>query len=113
MVDIKESYPLELAEYAIAQGINETPAFAWWVPYVLKKRKRQLAAVRSQYHKRTHKFGFEMPRTERRAHEIDEANGNTLWWDAIAKEMADVRVAFKILPDGSRDPAIYGLPSSL
>ena len=27
MVDIKQSYPLELAEYAIAQGINETPAF--------------------------------------------------------------------------------------
>ena len=39
MVDIKQSYPLELAEYAIAQWINETPAFAWWVPYVLRKRK--------------------------------------------------------------------------
>ena len=39
MVDIKQSYPLELAEYAIAQGINKTPAFAWWVPYVLGKRK--------------------------------------------------------------------------
>ena len=39
MVDIKQSYPLELSEYAIAQGINETPAFAWWVPFVLRKRK--------------------------------------------------------------------------
>ena len=40
----------------------------------------------------------------RRAHEIDEANGNTLWRDVIAKEMADIRVEFKILPDGSREP---------
>ena len=39
----------------------------------------------------------------RRAHEIDEANGNTLWQDAIAKEMADVSIVFKILPDGSRE----------
>ena len=104
MVDIKQSYPLELAEYAIVQGINETRAFAWWVPYVLRKRKQILVTMRSQYHKRTHKFGFEILKMVRRAHEIDEANGNTLWRDAIAKEMADVRVAFKILPDGSREP---------
>ena len=48
-------------------------------------------------------FDVNCVKTVRRAHEIDEANGNTLWWDAIAKEMADVRVAFKILPDGSRE----------
>ena len=39
----------------------------------------------------------------RRAHEIDEANGNTLWSDAIAKEMADMRIEFKILPDGLKE----------
>ena len=38
---------------------------------------------------------------------IDEANGNTLWRDAITKEMADIRVAFKILPDGSREPVAH------
>ena len=37
MVDMKQSYPLKLAEYAIAQGIDATPAFAGWIPYVLRK----------------------------------------------------------------------------
>ena len=106
MVDIKQSYPLELAEYAVAQGINEIPAFAWWVPYVLRKRKRILAASTTCGHTSLH-HGFKIPKMVRRAHEIDDANGNTLWRDAIAKEMADVRVAFKILLDGSREPVGY------
>jgi len=33
--------------------------------------------------------------------------GNTLWSDAIAKEMKDVRVAFKILIDGQSAPFGY------
>ena len=102
LVDLKQSYPLELAEYAIARGIDGTPAFSWWVPYVIRKRKRILAAVQSRSHKRTHKFGFEIPKTIRRALEIDKERGNTLWEDAIAKEMANV---FKILPDDAKEPA--------
>ena len=104
LIDLKKSYPLELAEYAIAKGIDGTPAFSWWVPYVLRKRKRILAAVKSQYHKRTHKFGFEIPKTMRRALEINKECGNTLWQDAIATEMTNVKVAFKVLPDGANDP---------
>ncbi len=34
-------------------------------------------------------------------------NGNTLWADAIAKEMRDVRGTFKILPDGQPAPVGY------
>jgi len=29
--DVKDSNPLELAQYAIANGIQEEPAFKWWV----------------------------------------------------------------------------------
>ena len=36
--DLKDSNPIELAEYAIANKISQEPAFAWWVPYDLKKR---------------------------------------------------------------------------
>ena len=104
LINLKQSYPLELAEYAVANGIDGTPAFSWWVPYVLRKRKRILAAVQSRYHKRTHKFGFEIPKTMQRALKIDKECGNTLWQDAIAKEMANVKVAFKVLPDGTNDP---------
>ena len=35
---------------------------------------------------------------------IDAKNGNTLWADAISEVMNDVRVAFKILPDGKPVP---------
>ena len=45
MIDIKESYPVELAEYTTVKQIYEEPAFAWWVPYSLKKRDQIISAV--------------------------------------------------------------------
>ena len=45
LADLKESNPVEVAEYAVAQGIHDEPAFIWWVPFVLKKRDRIIAAV--------------------------------------------------------------------
>jgi hypothetical protein len=30
-----ESYPVQVAEFAISQGISEAPAFRWWVKDVL------------------------------------------------------------------------------
>ena len=102
--DLKESYPVEVAEFAKAQGIDHEPAFAWWVPYVLKKRDRIIAAVAKRFHKRQFKFGFEVPNTVQRARELDRENGNTLWQDAIELEMEAVMVAFKILNDGDAVP---------
>src|SRR5687767_14722708 len=37
--DSKESYPIKVAEYALAQGIEHKPAFAWWMPHVLRRRE--------------------------------------------------------------------------
>ena len=107
LADVKESYPVEVAEYAVAHRISDKPAFAWWVPYVLKKRDRIIAAVNKRYVKRTHKFGIEIPKTVQRAYEIDEETGTTLWRDAIEKELQNVRVAFetieeKDIPKGSQ-----------
>ena len=102
--NLKESYPVELAEYAVTQGINHQPAFCWWVPHTLRKRDQIIAAVNKHYHKRTHKFGIEVPKTVKHALEIDHENGNALWRDAIAKEMEAVWVAFKVLNDGEEPP---------
>ena len=33
--DVKDSNPVQLAEYAVHMRIAEEPAFMWWVPYVL------------------------------------------------------------------------------
>ena len=34
---------------------------------------------------------------------LDEKNGNTLWWDAICKEMKNVRVAFDVFEGEEKD----------
>ena len=93
--DMKESFPIQVAEYAVNNKINERPQFIWWVPHVLKKRKAIIKKVKSKYWQRTHKFGIQIPKSVNEAKKIDAANGNTLWWDAICQEMANVRVAFE------------------
>ncbi|KAI2507356.1 Reverse transcriptase (RNA-dependent DNA polymerase) [Fragilaria crotonensis] len=95
MKDLKDSYPVELAIYAKENKIEDEPAFAWWVPYVLRKQKRILQKVKSKYWARTHKYGIRIPKNIREAMEIDKENGNTLWLDAIKLEMQNVRIAFE------------------
>ena len=47
--DIKESYPVQVAEYAVSSRISEEPAFAWWSASVLKKRNRIISKTKSKY----------------------------------------------------------------
>ena len=37
LADMKEAHPVETAEYARVRGISNEPAYAWWVPYTLRK----------------------------------------------------------------------------
>ncbi len=108
--DLKESHTIETAEYAAMAGVDHEPAFNWWVPHVSKKRDRIISVVKGRsacYHKRTHKFGIAVPKTVRDAQELDQLNGNTLWADAIAKELKEVRKAFDILTDNKAVPISY------
>jgi hypothetical protein len=52
--------PVQVVEYAVVNKIAEQPAFAWWVPYVLRKRERIIQKVKTRYWKRTHKYGVEL-----------------------------------------------------
>jgi hypothetical protein len=45
---MKESNPVEVAEFAVARSIDKEPAFQWWVPYTLRKRDRIIAGVNAQ-----------------------------------------------------------------
>jgi hypothetical protein len=101
---LKESNPIQVAEYAMARGIGEEPAFAWWVPYVLRKRDIIVSAVNSRVRKTGHKYGIELPSSVENAIEIDRKNGNTLWQDALAKEMGNICIAFKILGPNAKAP---------
>ena len=48
---LKESNPVQVAEYAVARGIGDEPAFAWWTPYMLRKHDVIVLAVNSRLQK--------------------------------------------------------------
>ena len=105
LADMKESHPVEVAEYARARGIDKEPAFKWWVPHTLKKRQVILAALKKRVRKTTHKYGIEIPTSVEHAFELDRKNGNNLWKEALEMEMYNIGVAFEILEDEKTAPA--------
>ena len=103
--DLKDSYPVQLADYATANNLQEEPAFAWWVQHTMKKRDAIIQKVKSKYWQRTHKYGLRIPKSWAEAIAVDEENGNRLWQDAIILEMKNNRVAFETY-DGRVDDLI-------
>ena len=82
------------------QKVDHDPEFNWWVKHVLMKQDQIVAKVRQhgakKYAKTMMKFGIEFPKTVDQALALDKKNSNTLWADAIAKEMKNVQVDFDI-----------------
>lgn len=105
--DIKNTFPVQLATYALQNEIDKEPAFSWWVPYTLKKKERIIKAIKSRYSQRSHKFGIYVPRSVQEALNIDKETGTTYWRDAIQKEMTNNRVAFQFLGDHETVPIGY------
>jgi hypothetical protein len=97
--------PIEVAEYARARGIDNEPAFVWWVPYTLRKRDIILSSVKARIRKTTHKYGIEIPTSLPHAYEIDAENSKTFWQDAIRKEITNIGIAFEILENNMKTPA--------
>ena len=62
-----------------------------------KKRKSIKSKVETKYWECTHKFGIEVPKDVKGANKIDQEIGNTLWQDAIALEIKNVRIAFEFV----------------
>ena len=91
--DLKETNPVEIAEYVKAREIDDEVAFAWWVPYTLKKKARIIASVKSRAKRKTHKYGIEIPRSVEDAFRLDAENGNTLWQDSLLLEINEIGVA--------------------
>jgi hypothetical protein len=72
LAELKEIKPVEVAEYAATKNLNDEPELAWWVPHVMKKRNRIIAAVTKRYHNHTHKFGIQVLKTWGEAVKLDE-----------------------------------------
>ena len=86
--EAKQSMPLDVAEYAVARSIHDEPAFAWWVPYTLKKRRTLINAIKKSI-KRNMKFGIEVPQSYNGALKLDADNNNTLWASAVLARSAE------------------------
>ena len=99
--ELKESFPIEIAEYVTAIGVQDELAFTWWwFPFTLQKRDRVIESVKSQTKKKTHKFGIRVPANVQEAYDVDLLDKNQYWRDVIAKEMKNVMIAFDVLIEG-------------
>ena len=99
---MKESIPIPLAEYAVKVGIDDEPAFVWWVSYTRKKPDQIVSAVNRRVAKHTHKYGIRIPTTIQDASRLNTENNNSLWRDAIRKEMKNASIAFEILESNAQ-----------
>ena len=102
--DMKASHPCEVAEFAKARGIDDEAAFAWWVPFTLRKRDVIISKLKARIRKTTHKYGVEIPKNIKHAYDLDAKNGNNMWRDALNLEMTEVGVAFEVLEEGQQPP---------
>ena len=105
--ELKATNAVEVAQYAKDNRLLEEPAFEWWAPHVLKKLNRLIKLTRTKHIRKGFKFGVRIPSSVEEALAIDMELSNTLWFDAIMKEMKNVRVAFEILPNGTKPPPNY------
>ena len=95
MRDLKDSYSVPLDNYTKANYIQDEPAFAWWVPFTLKKQTSIVKKIKSKYHQRTHKYIIRIPENVQEAQDIDTVDRNTLWMDSVRMEMKNNRVALE------------------
>ena len=83
--DLKESNPLDIVKYVVGNRFYEEAAFAWWVPYTLRKQYHIITKFKTHFLKKSHTFTLEVPILVKEAYKIDKKNNNTLWRDGIKK----------------------------
>ena len=100
-IERHQEYPiqLKLPSIAVANRIQEEPAFVLWVKSVLRRHNSIVSKVKKKYWRTTHKHGVRVPTSKsvQEALQLDEINGNTLWQDAINKEMSKAKVSWETL----------------
>ena len=93
---LKQSFPLETAEFAISRGIDDEPTFLWWVPWNLSLRDKIIAIVNKRISIVRHKNDVDLPNEGAHIKKLDEINGSIMWMDAINSEMENLEDRDKI-----------------
>jgi hypothetical protein len=108
LVQLQQSNPVELAEYVIANKIQEEPAFKWWVSDTIRRRNRIIAKVKRRYWSVTHKYGIKVPKSVHQALAFDAEDGSHLWLNAIKKEMDKIKIAFEFCDEWTPEQVRQG-----
>lgn len=114
---MKKDDPLTLAVYARERELLDLDGWKWAKTYTTDPKKmirivrRVMAATRkkNKKHGPKYKFGVRVPNNVRDAFAEDQANGNTLWAEAMQKEVAGLNEfdTFRALDIGAKPPDGY------
>ena len=105
---LKQSNPVDLDEYAVANEISDEPAFNWWVKETSEHRDSIISRVKYNYWRTSNKFGIRVPKTEKEAYDIDRQSGTDFCTKDIAKEMTNICISFEKLEGVTPDEIIKG-----
>ena len=96
--DAEEASPIELVEYVVTSKIVEESAFAWWVPYTLKKRKLIIAKVKNEvleiHSSMLSKYGVCLPKNAEETSPIGKLTGTNFWENTLNKEMNKGKIVY-------------------
>ena len=70
--DMKNSYPVQMAKYAVQRRIAGEPVFEWWIRHLLAKSNRIIVKLKSKYWVRTHKFDVKITKSVQEVKSFDE-----------------------------------------
>ena len=83
-------------KYGVQIRIAGDPVFSWWIRHLFDNHNRIIGKLKSKYWFRKQNFSVNIPNSVQEAKAFVEDNGNTLWWDAICKEMKNIRPDFQV-----------------
>ena len=113
LAHMKHADPITLAQYAKDNKLIEEPGWKWAKRIrtmdssrLIRLSRRICKATRNDVR---FKFGVRVPRNVKEAYDLDKQNNNSLWAEAISKEMKQLRDfgTFNILDRGERAPDGY------
>ena len=91
---IANTDPITVGRYANEKELLDTPQWKRFKRFAkdakhIFRLQRHIKAANAR-HAKKFKFGIEIPRTYLDALRLDRENGNTLWADAVGKELGQI-----------------------
>jgi Reverse transcriptase (RNA-dependent DNA polymerase) len=96
-----------VADYAVDNNLQGKEQFGGWVRTSTRCKQRIISKIMRRQSFNQFKYGVELPRNMEEAIMLNRKNNNTLWQQAVKKEMDNVMVAFQALEGHERIPQGY------